>query len=169
VPVHSVVVLLRPQAAHANLSGAVRYAPRPGRGSMDFSYETARLWERPADGLLAGDLGVVPLAVLGRLPADLSLEDGLAAVVQRLVDRVLEIVRLSGSCAARVYVRGGCPGLVPGWFTFVATRRGLSSLGCPGLVPGSLTLAATAAPRSNQPNHPRDKPGGFRPGMRPVE
>jgi hypothetical protein len=89
VPVHTVVVLLRQQAAHVNLSGAVRYAPRPGRGSMDFSYETARLWERPADELLAGDLGVVPLAVLGRLPQDLPLEDGLAAVVQRLVDRVV--------------------------------------------------------------------------------
>src|SRR5947199_3170289 len=39
VPVHTVLILLRPEAAHANLCGAVRYAPRPGRGSMDFSYE----------------------------------------------------------------------------------------------------------------------------------
>src|SRR5688500_2678468 len=34
VPVHSIVLLLRPQAAHPNLDGAVAYAPRPERGKM---------------------------------------------------------------------------------------------------------------------------------------
>ena len=47
-------------------------APRSGRGSMDFSYEVVRLWERPAEELLAADLGVAPLAMLGRLPEGLS-------------------------------------------------------------------------------------------------
>ena len=56
---------------------------------MDFNYEIIRLWERPAAELLAADLGVVPLAVLGRLPADLSVEQGLAAVAQQLVTRIL--------------------------------------------------------------------------------
>src|SRR5215468_10986727 len=65
---------------HADLNGIIRYAPRPQRGSMDFSYEIVRLWERPAEELLAADLGVAPLAMLGRLPDDLSLEDGLASV-----------------------------------------------------------------------------------------
>jgi hypothetical protein len=32
VPVHTIVILLRREAAHANMDGAVRYAPRPGRG-----------------------------------------------------------------------------------------------------------------------------------------
>src|SRR5262245_27770868 len=73
VPVHSIVVLLRPQAAHSNMSGRIRYAPRPGRGSMDFSYEIVPLWERPVAQLLTGDLGVVPLAMLGRLPEGLTL------------------------------------------------------------------------------------------------
>src|SRR5205823_9969156 len=62
VPLHTVIILLRPEAAHANLSGAIGYAPRPGRGKMDFSYEIIRLWERPAQELLARDLGVAPLA-----------------------------------------------------------------------------------------------------------
>ena len=88
VPVHTIVVLLRPEAAHANLSGAIGYAPRPGRGKMDFAYEVVRLWERPADELLAGDLGVAPLAMLGRLPEGAALEDGLAAVAGRLVERL---------------------------------------------------------------------------------
>src|SRR5262249_81514 len=76
VPVHTVVILLRPEAAHANMNGVVRYAPRPGRGSMHFGYEIVPLWERPAEELLRADLGVAPLAVLGRLPENLSLEDG---------------------------------------------------------------------------------------------
>jgi len=88
VGVHTVIILLRPEAAHANLNGIIRYAPRPGRGSMDFSYEIVRLWERPADELLAGDLGVAPLAMLGRLPEDLSLEKGLTVVAQRVVERL---------------------------------------------------------------------------------
>jgi hypothetical protein len=88
VPVHTVAILLRAEAAHANLSGMIRYAPRPGRGSMDFRYEPIRLWERPAEELLAADLGVAPLALLGRLPEGLSLEDGLATVARRVVQRL---------------------------------------------------------------------------------
>jgi hypothetical protein len=88
VPVHTMIILLRPEAAHSNLSGTVRYAPRPGRGKVEFGYEIIRLWERPAVELLALDIGVVPLAVLGRLPENLRLEDGLAAVAQRIVDRL---------------------------------------------------------------------------------
>jgi hypothetical protein len=88
VPVHTVIILLRPEAAHSNMNGVIRYAPRPDRGSMDFSYEIVRLWERPAAELLAADLGVTPLAMLGRLPEDLSLEDGLTAVAGRVVERL---------------------------------------------------------------------------------
>jgi hypothetical protein len=89
VPVHTIVLLLRPEAAHSNMNGLIRYAPRPGRGKMDFSYEVVRLWERPAEELLAGDVGVAPLAMLGRLPEGVSLEDGLAAVARRVVERLI--------------------------------------------------------------------------------
>jgi hypothetical protein len=88
VPVHTLIILLRPEAAHANMNGVIRYAPRPQRGSMDFGYEMVRLWERPAEELLAADLGVAPLAMLGRLPEGLSLEDGLSAVAQRVAERL---------------------------------------------------------------------------------
>jgi hypothetical protein len=88
VPVHTLVLLLRPEAAHANLSGVIGYAPRPGRGSMHFSYEVVRLWERPVEELLAADLNVVPLAMLGRLPEGPSLEAGLTAVAQQVLERL---------------------------------------------------------------------------------
>ncbi len=90
VPVHTLILLLRPQAAHSNMNGELQYAARPGRGKMDFSYEIVRLWERSAEQLLTADLGVTPLAMLGRLPEDLDLVDGLSAVACRLVERVLQ-------------------------------------------------------------------------------
>jgi hypothetical protein len=88
VPVHSIVILLRPQAAHANLNGSISFSPRPGRGKMDFDYEVLPLWQRPAEELLAGALGTAPLAMLGALPGDVPLEAGLAQVAQRLIERL---------------------------------------------------------------------------------
>jgi hypothetical protein len=88
VPVHTIIILLRPKAAHGNLNGAVHYAPRPGRGSMDFSYEIIRLWERPAEELLSADLSVTPLAMLGRLPEGVSVEDGLRVIAQQINERL---------------------------------------------------------------------------------
>lgn len=54
---------------------------------MEFHYELVRLWERPAEELLAADLGLTPLAVLGQLP-DGPLDDALATVVHQIVERV---------------------------------------------------------------------------------
>lgn len=88
VPGHSIVILLRPQAAHSNLNGQVNYAARSGRGSMNFSYEVARLWEWPAEGLLAGPLGTAPLAMLGALPESVPLADALTEVAGRLIERL---------------------------------------------------------------------------------
>jgi hypothetical protein len=90
VGVHTIIILLRPEAGHSNLNGSIHYAPRPGRGSMDFSYEIVPLWRSPAEELLAANLGVVPLAMLGRLPAELSLEEGLSVVAQRVVARLTQ-------------------------------------------------------------------------------
>src|SRR5882672_992230 len=48
---------------------------------LDFQ-SSAAAWKH------ADDLGVAPLAMLGRLPDELSLEDGLTSVAQRLVERL---------------------------------------------------------------------------------
>jgi hypothetical protein len=88
VPVHTIILLLRPEAAHAHLNGRIDYAPRPGRGRMTFAYEVVALWQRPVQELLAAEPGVVPLAMLGRLPEDLPLEEGLALVAHRVAERV---------------------------------------------------------------------------------
>ena len=88
VPVHSIVLLLRPEARHRNLTGTLQYAARPGRGGTTFQYEVISLWERPVEHFLNGPLGIAPLAVLARLPEDIPLEQGLAGVIQRLCERL---------------------------------------------------------------------------------
>jgi hypothetical protein len=88
VPLHSIVVLLRPAAERSNLNGSVSYAPRPSRGSMGFGYEVVRLWERPVENLLAGALGTLPLAMLGKLPTGVHVVEGLTGIVGRLIQRL---------------------------------------------------------------------------------
>jgi hypothetical protein len=88
VPVHRIVILLRPKAAHSNLNGRVSYAAGSGRGSMDFTFVVVSLWERPTDELLAGGLGTTPLAMLGALPEGVPMVDALTAVAQRLIERL---------------------------------------------------------------------------------
>lgn len=88
VPVHSIVLLLRPSAAHSALNGTVAYSPRPGRGKMDFGYEVVSLWNRPAEALVAGALGVVPLAVLGRLPENMDLPSAMTGIAEQVIERL---------------------------------------------------------------------------------
>jgi predicted transposase YdaD len=88
VPVRSIVLLLREQAMHPNMTGRVHYATRPERGRMDFGFEVIRLWEIPAEQLLRRSLATAPLAVLGKLPETIGLTDGLAAVVRQLAERL---------------------------------------------------------------------------------
>ncbi len=85
---HTIIVLLRPEAAHATLNGTVAYTARPGRGKMDFGYEVVPLWDIPVEQLLAGEPGLLPLAPLGKLPGEVALLDGLADVIQRLLERL---------------------------------------------------------------------------------
>jgi hypothetical protein len=88
VPVHTILLLLRPEARHGKITGALTYAARPERGGTTFSYEVIPLWERPAEHFLDGPLGIAPLAVLARLPEGIPLEQGLAGVIRRLCERL---------------------------------------------------------------------------------
>lgn len=88
VPVHSLVLLLRKQAHLSNLTGAIRYEPRPGKGYLSFGFEVIRLWEYPVEAILRGRLGLLPLAPLCRLPTAVPLEAGLGPVLQEVVRRL---------------------------------------------------------------------------------
>jgi predicted transposase YdaD len=88
VPVHSILLLLRPKARHSDQTGSIAYSARPGRSRMDFGYEVIPLWERPAEALLASGLATLPLATLGRLPEGESIEDGMRRVVHEVFERL---------------------------------------------------------------------------------
>jgi hypothetical protein len=88
VPVHSILVLLRSQAEHSEVTGSIAYAARPGRGNMNFGFEIVRLWERSAEALLSGPLGTAPLAMLGALPEGADLVQGLTGIAHQLIERL---------------------------------------------------------------------------------
>jgi len=72
VPVHSIVILLRPGADLGLLTGKLHYQGRKRKGKMNFSYEVIRLWRVPVKRILEGGLGTLPLAPLCRLPSAAS-------------------------------------------------------------------------------------------------
>ncbi|MFN0070692.1 MAG: hypothetical protein ACKVVP_04280, partial [Chloroflexota bacterium] len=72
LPVASALVLLRPEAQSPGMTGQWRSAAPGGGGTITFEYSVLRIWEEPGERLLAGPLGLVPLAPLADIPrADL--------------------------------------------------------------------------------------------------
>lgn len=64
LPVHSVLVLLRPRAAASDQTGTLTRAGPRGREYLTFRYEVLRVWEEPFDRLVSSAPGVAPLALL---------------------------------------------------------------------------------------------------------
>ena len=89
VPVHSLIVLLRPEANDLRLEAGLHYSVWPERGSLDFKFEVIRLWEIPVEKFLSGPLGTLPLATLCQLPAGTELEKAIAQVVRKIEERLL--------------------------------------------------------------------------------
>ena len=88
LPVHSIVVLLRPEADAPLLTGRFKCVAQPRRGWLDFRYEVIRLWKVPARRLLRGGMGALPLALLGRFPANVSVFEGMTHVRQRIEEKL---------------------------------------------------------------------------------
>jgi predicted transposase YdaD len=88
VPIHSVVILLRPGADHNLLTGKLRYQGRKRKGRMDFAYEVVRMWQQPVRRFLTGGLGTLPLAPLCRLPAGITMQQALGPIVRRIAERL---------------------------------------------------------------------------------
>lgn len=82
LPVHSVVVLLRPKANASDLTGTLTRAGADGQAIHTFRYDVVRLWLEPIAPLLA-TLGLAPLSLLTRE----STRD-LPAAVTRLAERL---------------------------------------------------------------------------------
>ncbi|MGC8639159.1 MAG: Rpn family recombination-promoting nuclease/putative transposase [Isosphaeraceae bacterium] len=82
-PVQSIAVLLRPDADGPALSGLLRQSLPDGTLYHEFHYNVVRVWECPVDQILAGGLGTLPLAPLGKVT-----ENELPAVIQSMRQRL---------------------------------------------------------------------------------
>jgi predicted transposase YdaD len=72
LPVQTVVVLLRPKADEPGLSGVFEDHLPGGVLYHSFRYNVVRLWERPVEEILAGNMATLPIAPLARVsPSDL--------------------------------------------------------------------------------------------------
>jgi predicted transposase YdaD len=90
VPVRSILILLRPAADLAHLTGSLVY--QAGRSRVEFEYEVVRLWQQPLEPFLTGGLALLPLAPLCQLPADVPLEQALREVIHQIDQRLADDV-----------------------------------------------------------------------------
>ena len=70
LPVHSVLVLLRPKARAGDQTGQLEIQGIDGRAYISFRYTVVRLWEESLDSLLEMGPGLAPLAILTDEAAD---------------------------------------------------------------------------------------------------
>jgi len=83
LPIHSVLVLLRPKANASDQVGNFEMPGADGRAYLTFRYTVVRIWEESVEGLLAAGLGFAPLTLLtNEAAADLP------RAFERLLDRL---------------------------------------------------------------------------------
>ena len=95
--------LLRPGADSPRITGSVRDVTAPD-ARIDFAYRVIRAWELPVEEVLAGGLGILPLA-----PVCVSTEQELAFVFRRMNDRLVRDTdaALGKELGAAAYILAG--------------------------------------------------------------
>ena len=84
LPVHSVLMLLRPKANASDQTGRYEVPDAGGAPYLTFAYHVVRVWEEPIDSFLRSGAGLGPLAML---------TDEAATDHPRALDRICERVR----------------------------------------------------------------------------
>jgi hypothetical protein len=82
-PVHSVLMLLRPQANATDQRGVLAVPGADGRPYLGFRYTVVRVWEEPMERLLSAGVGLAPLALLTN-EADANLAAAFVRFRERL-------------------------------------------------------------------------------------
>jgi hypothetical protein len=67
VPIHSTVLLLRPEADGPVMNGVLRQNGRSGIMNLEFHFDVIRIWTIPAERLIECGLGVLPFAFIGAI------------------------------------------------------------------------------------------------------
>jgi len=84
VPVHSVVMLLRPEADGPELTGTFERQHSAAGRYLWFQYNVVRVWQQPVEGILAAGLPVLPLAPVSDV-GKMTMPEVLMAVSERLI------------------------------------------------------------------------------------
>ncbi len=104
-PVHSVLLLLRPKANAADLTGRHARPGADGRPVVEFRYAVVRVWKESVAGLLAGGPTTAPLALLTD-EAAADLDAAFARFVARLRRPDVD-GKLADDLLGSTYVLGG--------------------------------------------------------------
>jgi predicted transposase YdaD len=83
MPVQTVVVLLRREADGPQITGLLQHRLPDGLLYHEFRYNVVRVWERPVEEILAGELATLPLAPIAQVPTG-----ELPRVIQLMDDRI---------------------------------------------------------------------------------
>ena len=83
LPVHTVAILLHPGADGPELTGVLRQQSPDGRCRLEFCYHLVRAWQWDTEAILAGGVGLLPLA-----PLSARELDQIPIIVERLKKRV---------------------------------------------------------------------------------
>ena len=79
----TIFVLLRPEADGPEFTGMLEEELPDGTTTLLFRYNVVRVWELPAEQILAGDLATLPLAPISRVS-----EAELPAMIRRMDERI---------------------------------------------------------------------------------
>ena len=83
LPVHTILVLLRPEAKTSALPRRVGYASPFGNSTLEFSYQVVCIWQQPVDMFLNGELRVLPLAPVSNIS-----QEELPSILRQVSDRL---------------------------------------------------------------------------------
>ena len=97
IPIHTVLVLLRPDADDPQLTGRRLRTGVTGAPYLEFYYSVVRLWQVPLETILAGGLSTLPLALLSEAP-----RSALPHVVEQLAAR-MESANVAGEAARELW------------------------------------------------------------------
>jgi hypothetical protein len=88
VPVRSVLVLLRPKADGDRMTGTLAYTC--GGKRVEFEYDIVLMWQEAVGPFLHGGVGLLPLAMLCRMPEDQPLAEALREVAREIDRRLIQ-------------------------------------------------------------------------------
>ena len=83
LPVHTVAILLHPGADGPELTGVLRQQSPDGRCRLEFCYHLVRAWQWEIEAILAGGVGLLPLA-----PLSARELDDVPIIIERLKERI---------------------------------------------------------------------------------